>query len=81
MNNLFEIVEVERIGKALAHDGDDRQAALINSLASELKVACRGDDGKTEMQLCYASDKLSKSGEDLIIALADFVQLRRKEQA
>lgn len=78
MNSILEIIEVERFGKALAHDGDDRQAALINAFAAELRVACRGDERKTEMQLCYLSDRLTVHGEDLVIALADFTKLRRE---
>jgi len=78
MNNILEIIEVERFGKAIAHDGDDRQAAIINSMAKELRVACR-DDRNLEMQLCYVSDKLNSDGEHLVTELAAFIKLRHKE--
>lgn len=80
MNNILDIIEVERLGKALAKDGDDRQSALINSFASELWICCRGDERLVETQICCISDKLTKTGEELIIELAEFVNLRRKEK-
>lgn len=78
-NNLFAVIEVERIGKSLAHEGDERQAALINSLASELHIGCGGDSRKIEMQLCYISALLTPRGYEFVKELASFVELREIE--
>jgi hypothetical protein len=67
----------EEIGRALACSGDDEQAAVINSLARELRYVCN-DKELTGMQVCYFASKLDLSGKMLVKSLAEFVDLREK---
>ena len=64
------------LGKELAHSDDEVQSNLLNAFAYELNVSC-GRFNKAETQLCYLSDKLDRAGMDMILALADFIKLRR----
>ncbi len=67
------------LGKELAHSDDATQGQFLNALGLELNVCCdRG--AKTETQLCYLSDKLDKNGEELVLALAEFVSIRRSRR-
>lgn len=72
-------LDLQELGKELAHSDDDEQSAFLNALGQELAVGCRG--GKYETQVCYISDKLDHHGEELIQNLAAFVALRRKAKA
>lgn len=67
-------------GKALAHQGDEEQAAVINAMADELRIACQ-DERRLEMQHCYISDKLDRHGKQLILVLAEFIRLREESAA
>lgn len=70
-------LDLVELGKELAHGDDDEQSCFLNALAAELKVGCRS---KTDTQVCYISDKLDKNGQDFVLSLAEFVELRRKTE-
>ena len=71
-------IPIDEMCKALAHEGDHAQAAMINGLGSELFIACQGER-KFETQCCYISDLLNKGGIRLVKLLAEFIELREKE--
>jgi hypothetical protein len=66
------------LAKAFSCADAHEQAEMLNTMARELFVACRGQAG-FEMQSCYLSKELNKDGEALILGLAAFIELRRKE--
>jgi len=72
---IGELVHV--LGKELAHSTDELQSRFLNNFAAELKMI---SESRRETQLCYLSDKLSKDGCELIIALADFVKIRQENK-
>lgn len=66
------------LSKAFAHSTDEEQANVLNELARELYVICKGQAG-FEWQLCGVSKKLSKDGISMIKMLHEFILLREKE--
>ena len=74
---LWRVTDPQSIGKELGRSSDLEQAAVVNAMADELRVACR-DDRTLEMQTCYISDKLDAAGRRFITELAAFVALREE---
>jgi hypothetical protein len=72
---IEELVNV--LGKELAHSTDELQGRFLNNFAAELRML---GASRQETQLCYLSDKLSKYGCELIVALADFVKIREENK-
>ena len=66
------------LSRAFASAGAEEQANLINCLARELHVVCKGSSG-LEMQCCYISDDLNRDGIALIKKLYEFIELREEE--
>ena len=75
VNNVKVEISPEIAGKAFAHASDWEQGSIINSMARELFVACKGGNNY-EMQCCHISDKLDDNGVKLINELAEFIKLR-----
>lgn len=66
------------LARAFATATDEEQAGMINHLARELFVSCRGRYGFTT-QCCALSAYLDKDGLALIKELHGFVELREEE--
>ena len=67
---------VEEIGRALAYDSNEAQAAVINSLGNELNILCK--QNAADMQICYITDSLDRHGREFVRRLAEFVNLREE---
>ena len=63
----------EPIGFDIAMSDDQTQANLLNGLARGFETY---NKNQYEMQLAYLTDKLDKNSEKLILALAEFVNLK-----
>ena len=61
------------IGFDIAMSDDQTQANLLNGLARGFETY---NKNQYEMQLAYLTDKLDKNSEKLILALAEFVNLK-----
>lgn len=66
------------LAKAFACADGGEQAEMLNTMARELFVSCRGQQG-FDHQSYYIAKELNKDGEALILGLAAYVELRRKE--
>lgn len=66
------------LSKAFACANDYEQAGMLNGMARELFVACRGKAG-FESQVCTLTRHLNADGIALIEELHAFVELRKKE--
>lgn len=65
------------LAKAFSVANAQEQAEMLNAMARELYVSCRGKTN-WEMQLCFLSDKLNADGIALINALHEYVKLRKE---
>lgn len=61
-------------GHAFASGNDEEQANFFNEMGRFLPMLCKG---QMDNQLCYVADKLNNYGENMILALADFVKIKR----
>ena len=64
----------EEIGRALACSDDISQAAVLNSLAKELRVVCQDSDLQGT-QICYFAKGLDSNGRLLVESLAEYIRL------
>ena len=71
----------QMINRHFGEGDDDEQAAHLNALGNALWEACRLGKADHEMQLCYISKHLDVHGKRLITGLAEFIELRKKENA
>ena len=69
--------DAEWIGTALAHEGDNEQAAVLNHFARELRCAIP-DRGHHESQVCYIAHLLDQNGVAFVKSLAEFISLREQ---
>ena len=65
------------LAKAFSIANANEQAAMLNAMARELYIGCRGKSN-FEMQLCFMSDHLNADGIALINSLHDYVKLRKE---
>ena len=66
------------LAKAFAFANDNEQADMLNSMARELFVICKGGVGY-ESQVCMLVRHLNKDGISFVKELHQFVLLREKE--
>ena len=66
----------EAIGFDIANSSDETQANLINGLGRGFKLFSHEN---FHMQLSYASNRLNKEGEKLILELAEYIKLKNAE--
>jgi hypothetical protein len=66
------------LAKAFSCADATEQAQMLNTMARELYVACKGRMG-FETQCCYITDELTSDGMAFVEMLAGFVKLRREE--
>ena len=65
------------IGFEIGTSDDIIQSELLNGFCKGLSNSIL-DKNSLEMQLCYVSEKLNKTSEDLILHLAEFIKEKRK---
>lgn len=61
---IGSVVAWPEIGAELALCGDEEQAAFLNTFFSELRRQC-GTYYRSEMQMAFVADKLSKEAREL----------------
>lgn len=66
------------LATAFANADGGQQGQMLNAIARELFVLCRGQAG-FESQVYYMCKELDKDGEAFILELARFIELRREE--
>lgn len=67
----------EEIGFDIANSDDITQGKLLNGFCSGLRDSMQ--DHALEMQLCYISRQLNPKSENVIKALAEFIELKNKD--
>ncbi len=72
-------IDIANIARLLAYADNHEQAKLFNSFAEEYSRVCK-DKSFSGMQICYACDELSEQGEELILSMAEFVNLKRNKK-
>lgn len=63
-------------GKAFAAANDAEQGAFFNEMGRFLDLICKG---RKDNQICYISDKLDLYGEEMVLSLAAFIEIKREK--
>lgn len=73
-------VDVALFASALANASSHEQSELFNVFSQELWIAVKGKRSLQEAQSNYIVSEMTERAEDLILELAEFVNLRRSEK-